>query len=349
MMSSWKIVRIAAAMALVACGSEPAQQMLAPNAEIVARSQSNDGDSEDDSDSDSDSDDPGPRFSAWSAPVNLGSLVNSPSEDLAPFISKDGQSLYFNSPRPGVGMGAMDLWVSHRPSKNAPWEPAQNLGSVINGAGAVNDNAPSLSGNGRLLFFGSNRSGSFGSQDIYVSQRRNRRAPWETPVNLGSAVNTSTNEGGAAYFKDDATGTITLYFHSTRADGLGGNDIYASTLGPDGTFGSPLLIRELSSASDDQRPAIRRDGLEMFLASNRSGTLGQQDIWVATRASTSEPWSAPIHLGPGVNTVNAEGGPALSFDGTALYFSSANRPGTVGDEGRFDIWVATRVKLKKTD
>ena len=157
--------------------------------------------------------------------------------------------------------------------------------------------------------------------------------------------NTFNREAGPEYFKDPETGIITLYFNSDRPGGIGGNDIYASTLQPDGTFGSPALVEELSSPADDQALAIRRDGLELIIASNRLGTLGGLDLWVTTRASTSDPWSTPVHLGPVLNSAAVEAGVALSSKGTALYFHS-DRPGGFG---AFDIYVSTRSKLKEPD
>ena len=53
------------------------------------------------------------QFSDWSAPVNLGSIVNSPFNDFAPAVSKNGLSLYFSSDRSG-GFGSSDIWVSQR-------------------------------------------------------------------------------------------------------------------------------------------------------------------------------------------------------------------------------------------
>src|SRR5437879_6875662 len=63
-----------------------------------------------------------PLYSDWSAPVNLGPVVNSGSNEQHPAISKDGLSLYFASDRAGAGgMGGLDIYVSHRESLDAPW------------------------------------------------------------------------------------------------------------------------------------------------------------------------------------------------------------------------------------
>jgi hypothetical protein len=86
--------------------------------------------------------------------------------------------------------------------------------------------------------------------------------------------------------------------------------------------------------------------------SNRPGGVGpaQQltlNLWVSTRASTLDRWSKPVNLGSPLNSGFGDRGPALSFDGKTLYFSS----GRPGGSGKFDLWVATRTKLhdRETD
>ncbi|HEV8265487.1 MAG TPA: hypothetical protein VGQ06_11085, partial [Gemmatimonadales bacterium] len=150
-----------------------------------------------------------------------------------------------------------------------------------------------------------------------------------------------------AIFEDDETGITTLFFagRANAPGGLGGGDIYRSTLQADGTFGAAVLVPELSSSSQDQGPAIRRDGLEFFLTSARPGTLGGVDLWTSTRASTSDPWSTPVHLGPVVNSAVLDDRPTLSFDGTTLYFQSPRDGGL----GANDIYVLTRSTLKGQD
>ncbi len=280
------------------------------------------------------------QYSDWSAPVNLGPVVNTNFGELAPCVSKDGLSLYFFSDRPG-GFGSNDIWVSKRASVNDPWGPPQNLGPTINTS--ADENAPTLSLDGHLLYFASDRPAGLGGLDLYVSRRHNKQEDfaWRTPENLGSGVNSFANDAAPAPFEDDVTGAITLYFHSNRPGGIGGDDIYASTLNPDESFGPAGLVAELSSPFLDRLPGIRRDGLEMFVTSNRPGTFGGLDLWVSTRASTSDPWSMPVNMGPIINSAAVEGRGALSFDATALY-SHSTRPGGFGS---FDLYVSTRTKL----
>jgi hypothetical protein len=206
------------------------------------------------------------------------------------------------------------------------------------------------------MYFASNRPGGFGGNDIYVSRRHKKDDDfgWEAPQNLGPAVNSSANESSPAISEDDGTGVRTLYFDSNRDAGFGfgpytddivhnGNDIYESFLLPNDTFVTAELVTELSTQFFDRSPSIRRDGLEIFFASNRTGTFGALDLWVSTRASVFDSWSTPVNVGPPPNSTANDAGPALSFDGETLYFNSVNVPNTAGNP--FNLFVTTRSKI----
>ena len=111
----------------------------------------------------------------------------------------------------------------------------------------------------------------------------------------------------------------------------------------------------MSSQYDEAGTAIRRDGLEMFVSSQRPGTGSPNSIWVSTRDTTLDAWSTPVDLG---STVNSPGHgnvhPTLSWDGRALYFCS-NRPGGFNAPNDFepgitgDIYVTTRRRLRNDE
>src|SRR5688572_14332198 len=68
---------------------------------------------------------------AWSEPVWLGPVVNSPARDFRPVLSTEGRRLYFHSDRDG-GLGEVDIWLSRRAGINCPWEAPVNLGPPLN-------------------------------------------------------------------------------------------------------------------------------------------------------------------------------------------------------------------------
>ncbi len=85
----------------------------------------------------------------WGNPVHLGSAVNSPSDDCVGSLSPDGLLLFFRSNRPG-GFGSWsDGYVAKRASRSAPWQPAVNLGPIVN---ATPWNAPVMSAGGSTLY-----------------------------------------------------------------------------------------------------------------------------------------------------------------------------------------------------
>ncbi len=278
--------------------------------------------------------------SDWSPPQNLGPVLNiSGFNTRNAAISRNGKSLYFGSDRPG-GAGALDIYVSHRRNPNAPWGPPTNLGLVIN-TGLV-DNNPYPTPDGHHLYFTSSRPGGSGGPDLWVTHRDDVHddAGWKQPTNLGSTINTPFQDSGPVYFVDPATGGAMIFFSSTRPGGQGSADFYMSTLGSDGAWGPGVIIPELNTPFDDNKLAVRADGLELFLSSNRPG--GGQDamgfnIWVSTRATTQDAWALPVLA------VESAGLPAISTNGKELYMV-ARQPGSGigGVPFKNDLYLSTR-------
>jgi hypothetical protein len=279
------------------------------------------------------------RYSEWSAPVNLGPVVNSASNDRGPAISKDGLSLYFASTRP-LGVGGEDIYVCQRETRNGQWGPPVNLGPIINTS--ANESVPAFSRDGHLMFFSSGRPGS-GGIDIWVSRREQTHDDfgWQPPVNLGAGVNSASTDAGPSYFEDDETGVRQLYFNSNRPGGPGLSNIYVSEQLADGSFGPASLVVELSSPGETSRSSIRHDGLEIFFNSNRPGSVNTFDIWAATRQTVFDAWSAPINLGSTLNSGQLNVQPHISSDRETLFFASIQPDGF----GNTDLYMSTRTKL----
>lgn len=280
------------------------------------------------------------QFSDWSEPINLGPAINTEFNERLAGIAPNGLSLYFTSDRPG-GYGDWDIYVSQRSNIGDPWREPQNLGSIINSKFA--ERAPNFSPCGHWMYLNSDRPGGCGSFDIYVSYRKdiNDDFGWQSPLNLGCAMNTPYEEGGASFFMDPNTGVVGLYITSIRPEGVGDPDIYWSARRSSGVFGRAALVWELSTTYDEGRTAIRADGLEIFFHSNRPGGVGDFDLWSSRRETPQDAWSSPENLGKVVNSPYRDGEPALSFDGTELYFNST-KPGGLGAR---DLYVSKRTIL----
>ena len=87
---------------------------------------------------------------------------------------------------------------------------------------------------------------------------------------------------------------------------------------------------ELNTASVDGCPIQSPDGLSLYMASNRPGGKGGLDIWVATRASTSAPWGAPVNLGEPVNSAADDFCPTPVLKGGLFFVSREALPGACG-------------------
>jgi hypothetical protein len=184
-------------------------------------------------------------------------------------------------------------------------------------------------------------AGGLGGLDIWVSWRANTHDifGWESPVNLGTGVNSPATDGGPSFFENDDADIPQLYMTSSKAGGLGGIDIYVSAL-VGGLFQPPTPVSELNTAQFDLSPSIRHDGLEIAFVSDRPGGAGGRDLWSATRSSVNGTWSTPVNLGVVVNSASGENTPSLSADRTSLFLSS-DRPGGFGST---DLCVSVRQK-----
>ena len=299
-------------------------------------------------------------FSDWSEPVRLGAPVNLPTaNEQGPALSSDNLSLYFCSNRPG-GSGGNDLWVSRRGSEVDAWEEPVNLGPGVNSPGG--DCGPSLSVDGRLLFFTSNRTGGAGGNDLYMSSRTDPTDDlvWGTPVRLGPEINTTATEFSpfVTRFRGDCAGgheedndaggdkeddddgdqvggcVAELYFE--RGSSNVATDIFVVTIDAQGTtLGAATPVAEVNSSDADGRPTVRFDGREMLLHSNRDGRVGNFDLFVSTRRSRHDPWSTPVPVDELNSSPMHEIHPYLSRDGRTVVF--------VRGQGQAnDIWMATR-------
>ena len=256
-------------------------------------------------------------------PVNVRSVIPAldPAHDSIDCFSHDGLEMYIESDAGGYGW--WDLWVARRASTDEDWGPPENLGSALNTPEA--ELAACISADGLTLYFNSTRSGGYGGADIYMTTRATKNDPWGPPVNMGPKVNSSTGDGGPWISTDG----LELYFNSyLRAGGYGGFDIYVTRRATtdDPWAQSVNLGPVVNSAYNENSLSLSPDGLLLLFsepyttATPRPGGYGGADMWMTRRASLSDPWQAPVNLGPPVNGVGAGVIPRISPDGSTLYY-----------------------------
>ncbi|MET0230954.1 MAG: hypothetical protein ABW186_08505 [Rhodanobacteraceae bacterium] len=297
-------------------------------------------------------------FGPWSDPQRVDAIDTEAAEG-CPIEAPDGLSLYFASNRAAVdALGKQDIWRAFRATVQSPWGAAENLGAPVNTPEF--DYCPTPLAGGGLLFVSSQQTaddcypgdtppppptGGPSAGDIF-SSREDPANVWSAPANLGCYPN-GPNTAGAEFSPSrvqTAEGTF-LFFSSNGYPDSESQDIYMSEMLDDGTVTAGVRVAELSTSADDRMPNVRADGLEIVFSSNRAGgTAFDQDIYVATRATTHSAWSAPQRIdGPAINTTASETRASLSGDGTRLYFG---RKANVDDPG--DVFVATRARVAPT-
>jgi outer membrane protein OmpA-like peptidoglycan-associated protein/tetratricopeptide (TPR) repeat protein len=149
--------------------------------------------------------------SQWSAPENLGNVVNSDEWDSQPTISSDGSRVIFCSARK-AGYGSQDLYMIEK-NVFGEWGPAQNLGGMVNTP--FNDSSPYLSPDGKTLYFASYGHPGYGGSDLFKTIYENGR--WSAPVNMGRPLNTN---GDDRYFTIGGSGEVGYFASNT-----GGKDL----------------------------------------------------------------------------------------------------------------------------
>jgi Tol biopolymer transport system component len=150
----------------------------------------------------------------WLPIENINPQILSDGEFYPTALSFDGKELYLVK----EGKSNMDLYVSY--FKDMKWTPAKPLRGINTDQ---DESSASISSDGKLLYFSSNRGGGKGGFDIYVSEK-NINGEWGKPTNLGKIINTKQDDVSPSISEDGKT----LYFSSKGHYNMGGFDIFYS-------------------------------------------------------------------------------------------------------------------------
>jgi len=207
--------------------------------------------------------------------------------------------------------------------------PAESLGPRVNSPAF--DGSPTVSADETELFFTSERNGH---RDLFVSTRPSKEAAWSEPVNLGAPIDDPSAGDFSLRLSDDGK---SLYFASTRSGGFGQADMYVATrVSTQDPWGPAMnLGSQLNTDAFEAFPTPSADRTTLYF--NRSTSFDSQDsdIWITTRSGPGAPWAVPQRAPNGINSEQAEFSPALSADGSMLFFASARGSAV-------ELWVSMR-------
>ncbi|MEP6647279.1 MAG: exo-alpha-sialidase [Saprospiraceae bacterium] len=189
------------------------------------------------------------------------------NNDIEPFISPDGKSLFFASNRPIAGDTTREdfnIWVS---TKNGDeWTAPIALDTIINTK--VDEFYPSV-GKSKSLYFTAAHPGNNGKEDIYISKMLDGK--YKTPVPLDTNVNSATYEFNA--FVSPSEDTI-IFSSYGRKDDLGGGDLYISIKNKEGAWQKAHNLGSgINSDGLDYCPFIDYPRHTFYFTSNRHPTL----------------------------------------------------------------------------
>lgn len=172
--------------------------------------------------------------------------------------------------------------------------------------------------------------GGAGFYDLFTFSRNTTVDPWGSLTPL-SVLNTAGMDRGPVVTDN---GLEIFFFRNTTSNGY---DIFVSTRATTSVAFGPPASSTLNTALDEVATWVSPDGLAVYIQSNRTGTLGSDDLWRAERGDVKSQFGTPVSVS-GIDSTSTEGSGVLTSDELEIFFTS-NRP---GGKGGVDIYRATR-------
>ena len=207
----------------------------------------------------------------WSVPEMLPEPINTEGNEGSVALNKRGTTMYFTKcdvqKKKALGCS---IYVSNR--KGKIWGPPTLLQIKVDSNTTLGH--PTINEDESILIFSSDLSGGYGGKDLWIVKQQ-KRGKWSAPVNLGPAVNTKGDEMFPFLHSDG-----TLYFASTGHIGMGGFDIFKSSLDENDSYSSITNLKyPVNSSGDDFGMIIEKSGERGYLTSDRKGGKGGDDIY----------------------------------------------------------------------
>lgn len=203
------------------------------------------------------------------SPMALPFNFRNTNNEGGPTITIDNQHLFFTV----NNGGNFDIYYSDFIKES--WTKPESLGNTVNDS-VQWDSQPSITSDGKILYFASYRDSTFGTSDIFITGRKNGNGSWSRPVRLNDNINTNGNEKTPFIHPDGKT----LYFSSDSLPGMGGQDIFVSKKDASGNWGKAVNIGyPINTENDEVGFFTSTDGKTGYFASNNIGGTGGYDLY----------------------------------------------------------------------
>jgi Tol biopolymer transport system component len=237
-------------------------------------------------------------------------VVSTGDIEFSPALTPDGKTLYFCKGSPGMKRA---MWIVVSRFENGRWTTPE----IAPFSGRYNDIDPTISPDGKRLFFASTRptEGTAAKKDFDLWVMERTESGWSEPKNLGRAVNSAGSESTTSVTNDG-----TLYIGASGREGgsRAGRRLYRSRL-VNGQYQAPeALPAPIDAGEEDSNQYVSPDGRFMIFLSKRPGA----DAGLYVSYAEGDAWSNPAPLDAKLNADYAPYTPLISPDGKTFYFTS---------------------------
>ena len=219
----------------------------------------------------------------WTDAINMGPPINTPENEGASTTSADGQYLFFTMCQNPKNLGSCDLWLTY--VKGDRWQIPIHMPDNVNSK--YKETQPSLSADGKTLYFASNRPGGQGDMDIWKTTFEKNM--WTNPVNLGPNINTPFDDECPFIHQDG----VSLYFASDGWPGMGGRDLFMAKQNDTGGWKVPMnLGYPVNTVGNEEGLIINRSGTMGYFSSDKKTNpnhQGRVDIYSFTLPENAKP------------------------------------------------------------
>ena len=205
---------------------------------------------------------------AFGTPVRATSFSTAGNETKTS-ITADGLFAVVGSDQ-GGGAGGVDVWETSRATTTAAWAPLTRTHLMMVDT-AASDHDPMISADGLRIYAAPSAPGA---QHIVVASRASTSANFGAPVTI---INSGANDGDPSVTPDEK---IIVFYSGRPSPFTGGNIWYATRSTASAAFGTPLLVPDVNTNSNDGDPHLSPDGCRIYFG--RDGGAADWELYMAT-------------------------------------------------------------------